>query len=51
MIKINKQLAEFKHFKDKYGCFYENINTNSTFGLKFNFISLARKIFYTFFMV
>ncbi|CAD8189606.1 unnamed protein product [Paramecium octaurelia] len=51
VIGIHKSLAEFPLFQQKYGCYFENINIENTFGLKFNFFGLIRKITYIFCLV
>ncbi|CAD8053041.1 unnamed protein product [Paramecium primaurelia] len=51
VIGIHKNLAEYPLFKQKYGCYYENINIENSFGLKFNFFGLIRKITYIFCLV
>ncbi|CAD8124129.1 unnamed protein product [Paramecium sonneborni] len=50
-INIHKHLAENQFFKEKYYIYYENVNTNSSYGYKYKFVGLLRKIFYIFFMV
>ncbi|CAD8187315.1 unnamed protein product [Paramecium pentaurelia] len=50
-LNIHKLLAENQQFKEKYEIYYEDINTEISFGYYYKLIGLLRKVFYIFFMI
>ncbi|CAK84529.1 unnamed protein product, partial (macronuclear) [Paramecium tetraurelia] len=51
VLNIHKCLAENKQFQEKYEIYYENINTDDSFGYYYNFFGITRKITYVCFLV
>ncbi|CAK77372.1 unnamed protein product (macronuclear) [Paramecium tetraurelia] len=51
ILNIHQLKAKNKHFEEKFGIYYENINLENSFGYYYSFFGQISKILYIFFMV
>ncbi|CAD8162177.1 unnamed protein product [Paramecium octaurelia] len=51
ILNIHQLKAKNKHFEQKFGIYYENINLENSFGYYYSFFEQISKILYIFFMV
>ncbi|CAD8130512.1 unnamed protein product [Paramecium sonneborni] len=51
IVNIHPHLAENMFYKERYGIYYDKINTSNSFGLYYFFLGLLKKLLYIYFMV